>query len=100
MLLEAFDSKSVDEVLYKHKLTLHINVYLDHVYVSPSIGSTPSLICEPSLINMNPQNKEPKVQATQPSIKQPLELKSHASYIDSVFEESIVVESIANIHEP
>ncbi len=49
---------------------------------------------------MNPQDKEPKVQATQPSIKQPLELKSHASYIDSVFEESIVVESIANIHEP
>ncbi len=100
MLLEAFDSKSVDEVLYKHKLTLYINVYLDHMYVPPSIGSIPTLISESSSINTNPQDKEPKVQATQPSTKQPLELKSNASYIDNVFEESIVVESIANIHEP
>lgn len=75
-------------------------MYLDHVYVSPSIGSTPSLICESSLINMNAQDKEPKVQATQPSTKQPLKFKNNASYMDNVFEESIVVESIANIHEP
>jgi hypothetical protein len=100
MLLEAFDSKSVDEILYKHKLTLYINVYLDHVYAPPSIGSTPSLICESSLINTSPQDKEPKVQATQPSTKQPLELKNSASYIDNVFEELIGVESIASIHEP
>jgi hypothetical protein len=70
------------------------------VYEPPSSGSTPSLICESSSINTNPQDKEPKVQAAQPSIKQPLELKNYASYIDNVFEESIVVESIANIHEP
>jgi hypothetical protein len=100
MLLEAFDSKSVDEFMYKHKLTLYINVYLDHVYVPPSIGSTPSLICELSLINTNPKDKKPKVQATQPSTKQPLELKSNASYLPNVFEELIGVESIARIHEP
>jgi len=100
MLFEPFDSKIVDEVLYKHKLTLYINMYLDHVYVPPSIGSTRSLICESSSINTNPQDKEPKVQVTQPSTKQPLELKSNASYIDNVFEESRVVESITNIHEP
>ncbi len=97
MLFEAFDSKSVDEVMYEHILNIVYQcVPWPFVCISIHWVYTKSYLW----INMNPQDKEPKVQATQPSTKEPLELKSNASYMDNVFEESIVVESIANIHEP